>query len=332
MMGRFSRLVVVLGIVGVVLLAVASVFLWRGWSVYREIMGRLEDEHTQLVRLQTRSPYPSEKNVRTVQQNAEFMENFYKSVVERLRHVQVNPLSIEPADFPALLEKEIRRLSRRALQAEVVLPDDFTFGFGRYVRGEIPDSEDVGRLTVQLQQVVRLCDILFQAGISGLERIERQVFEEGQRPAAETQVLGRGARRARRRQRETEETAGAYEPRPPAEIADLVEMESYRIQVRCGEPALWKLLQGLANAGFCVVATSVEVDNEKFAGLTAPISGEGIADTIRQVFSPAVTRASVTGDMQPLTREERVVAGREEIDVTVQVNAYRFKSEIGQEH
>jgi len=329
MSSRFSKLVAGLVLLGVVLLAVAAVMLWRGWTAYRHITSQLEQEHARLIRLQTRDPYPSEKNVAVVAQNAARVTTFYREVMEALRQHQVEPMVMEPADFPALLEKEIRALCRKATRAEVVLPEDFTFGFARYVRGEIPSAADLERLTIQLQQVVRICGILFDAGVAELLDIERQEFERREQPA---ERIVRRRRRPRRVPATGEESeALAKAPQPVEEIAELVAMESYRIQVRCSEPALWKLLQGFANAPFCAVVTSVEVENEKFGALATPGSSESISDLLRQVFAlEGGPQWSAQPERGPLTREERVVAGREKVNVTLQLNVYRLR-QSGQE-
>jgi len=154
---RFSRLVLVLLLVGLIFLCGAAFFLWRGWQAYRAITGELESQHVQLVRLQARSPYPSEGNVKTVAQNAARMEGFLSELITSLRTNQVQPVRIEPADFPAILEKDIRYLSRKAAEAEVILPEDFTFGFERYVRGQIPAASLQGggaEESLRLRQVV----------------------------------------------------------------------------------------------------------------------------------------------------------------------------------
>ena len=321
MSSRFSRLVLVLLLVGLIFLCGAAFFLWRGWQAYRAITGELESQHVQLVRLQARSPYPSEGNVKTVAQNATRMEGFLSELITSLRTNQVQPVRIEPADFPAILEKDIRYLSHKAAEAEVILPEDFTFGFERYVRGQIPAATDVARLTVQLQQVRRICSVLFAAGISELNDLRRQEFEL-KKERTEPQP-------ARRRRRRVPAAAAAGEsrrmPKAPDEIADLVDLESYRFTFSCSEPAFWKLLQGLANAPFCAVVTSIEVENQKFGALAEPSRREGIGDAVGQIFSLPAAVGSKSGAERPLTREERIVAGREEIQVTLQLNVYRFR-------
>ncbi|HIE11797.1 MAG TPA: hypothetical protein EYP62_09295 [Kiritimatiellae bacterium] len=320
---RFSKLVLVLLLVGLVFLCAAAVFLWRGWQAYHAITVELENQHAQLVRLQARSPYPSEANVRTVAGNFARIERFLSQVISSLRTNQVQPIRIEPADFPAVLEKEIRYLSREAAEAQVILPEDFTFGFEQYVRGKIPLASDVERLTVQLQQVRRICSLLFSAGISELDDLRRQEFDLER----EAEVPERARRR--RRRVPPAEVSGELRrlPRAPDKIADLVDLESYRFTVSCSEPAFWKLLLGLANAPFCAVVTSIEVENQKFGTLTQTGRGEGVADALRQIFSLPASMRSETGTERPLTREERVVAGREEIRVTIQLNVYRFREE-----
>ncbi len=60
------------------------------------------------------------------------------------------------------------------------MANGFRFGFGRYLDegSELPQPQHVPRLAQQLAVVERVCDIMFDAGISQLSEVRREVFED----------------------------------------------------------------------------------------------------------------------------------------------------------
>ena len=163
---------------------------------------------------------------------------------------------MEPAEFPLLLDRTIRRLRDRAREQGVKLPPRFAFGFERYALGALPNHEDVGRLVMQVRTVEKLCEAIFKSKVTDVENVHRTIFERG--VIEQTGAVREGRRRGMM------ETPTVVEGEAAGEWVDssgLFAREAYTLTFRALDSAVWTALNELAKMGMFTVVAGVELSN-----------------------------------------------------------------------
>lgn len=316
---RKHLVLVVGGGVSLVLLIAAVIVLLRVNSRYGSVRDELAQQQRRLERLQARTPYPSPANVETLRTNIVIEGRFFTNLYTRLAAEQIEaPVDMEPAQFPLLMERVIRGLINKAAEAGIRLPENFAFGFDRYAQGELPDAADIPRLVVQVKTMERLCDLLYAAHIAGLEKVERQVFEKtGPREEPND------PRRAIRTAAPEPEQADLTDQAPDSD--GLLTRERFTLSFTGGDPALWDVLNSLADSPMFAVVNTVTLESDD-PGLRTPRdwaklgAGGGADPRFAASRNPAPTEANTV----PMNRDERIAAGREVIRNTLTVDVYRF--------
>ena len=174
---------------------VEVVLLLQFHAAYRQVNDELTASMNRLNNLYQRDPYPSDENVHSMNEQVKVLETFFDRLYSLAQAGQIEPEKMEPAQFPQLLGEIIRPLHGRAADTGVKLPTRFAFGFDRYALGELPISEDIPRLVVQLKTMNVLVGLLYQARISEIQSIQRTVFEKGGMTASTEAEQGGGRRR-----------------------------------------------------------------------------------------------------------------------------------------
>lgn len=234
----------VLEICGVVILAALAVIgvkLVAAIRQYAVETGDLQAVVDRKQQLDRREPwYPSKENVEQEAENYKDILDSYNELNERLRARQIEPQTMQPADFMPLLENTLWRLRNQMAGARVAYPQKFTFSFERYAGGKLPAADDIPRLVQQLKIIEALCQALGKVGIAELVSISREEFEVAGRP----------------------ESAA---PRPngqPWEKA-LYTTQHFKLSVKAAEASVFDLLNLLARLPLFTVVTSVEMANVK---------------------------------------------------------------------
>ncbi len=354
------------GTLCLLILIAAAVFLWRSYREYRGARGELDSSFQRLESLYRREPYPSDANIRIVEKNRDLMCETLDQSLAGLRAKEITPKTMEAAEFPRLLGQVLTGLRDRASAARVTLPEKFAFGFDSYALGKLPVAANVPRLTVELQTIDRLCDLLYQSRVIEILSIRRAAFDEeggglgdefdpymgGGSPFGPMggPPMGGGAPSA-------PQPVGARSE-APCDPDKLFSWEPYELTFRCADAALWSVLSGLATNPLFVVVTSLSLDTDamKFKGEErVPRGMPGMPGMpgmgpISADFGPPGLPGFPAGPGVPppggepaegtprtyLTREERTIAGRELVTVKLKLNVYRFsvdpepKAEEGQ--
>jgi hypothetical protein len=208
-------------------------------------------------------------------------------------------------------------------------------GMERYKRGDLPRGADVPRLWVQLKTLEGLCGLLIDAKVTELVSVRRGIFEQGAESQEPTAVdSGRWGRRVSGR--------GAPAPEAPpvglirTEVVDsggLFSIEHFTIELKCFEGSVWDILNALAKSQLFTVMTSITIVNDNpvpkiAAKLSAP-SAVGIFPTPGSLVvmpgAPAPAAAAAAEQKSEVkTQEQRVIAGREAVNVVLDIDVYRF--------
>lgn len=318
---------VVSGAICLVVSLVLIVLLFNLSGKHAEISQQLEMKKTELQKLSTRRPYPSDENVKIIKNNRIALESFLNGLVTRLSSGQREPRVMEPAEFAAFLQTTTRGLRKLAAEKSVKLPQSFAFGFDVYEAGALPELAEIARLQDQVFMVEELSQELFTGGVRELVSIERNMFDQVvEEPEVEVQVINRRGQRVANPEQQPKKPKDDYEH-------DLFFREKFKVTFYARESGLWALLEKLASSRLFVVVESVELlnESEEFAGLD---NTKAIMTKIQEWKAPKETAAfglvpetvKPAPPAEPPSRDERIVAGRERIKVTVEVSVLKFKA------
>lgn len=307
------------GGIALVLLIGALALLVRFRGDYARVQRELTGNVNRLENLQQMDPFPSEENVDRVEQSLQVLQRYRDGLLDTLASGQPLAERMERAEFPAAIERASGRLRNLAEQSGVELPDNMVFGFQQYERGNLPLQEHVPRLVTQLRTIEGLVALLFSAEIAELTEVEREVFDleqvreddfEGRRGFFEEEIEQPAARIA------------------PHGMAGLYTRERYLLQFWASDTAVREVLNRFAASPSLIIVRSVELHNEMARDGTSP--ARRLAERLerregrrRDGAERRITERSE--DAPPLLHEDRVVAGRERVRVTLVVDVYRFE-------
>jgi len=322
-------------IIGGVLVLLVTIalfyFLFRAKGTYSDAATELNQVENRLIRLSSRQVFPSESNVRVLEQQEQIYQEYLDGLFGSMSEGQFKAVHISRAQFPLVLEKVLRRLVNKARTNSITLPPDFSFGFERYTAGNLPAEEEVARLGIQLRSIAALVDILYEGGIGELSSVERTVFEKDAQIAAP--LNDRSDRRSRR-------SRGRSRAQEPEEVAStevytdpdgLFTKEHYVLSYRAQDDANWAILDRMAKGTPFIVVTKLEIVNSARPAVALPKEEEKKKAPPKAVsasgWKSAAPRGAEVGrntEVEILPHDLRVVAGLEEPNVRLEVDLYRF--------
>ncbi len=185
MNSRWLKQNAVLLAAGTVWLVAMALIVWlhfRTSGRTDEISQQLDEQQTRLQSILSTKPFPSQENVETIRRSREQLEEQYTRLHQA---VCIGSLQIEPTeralDFSSQLARRKNLMRQCARQANVRLPENFSFGFSRYDSGP-PTTEDkpvLALLAKQLAVVEKLVDTLVQSRIDEIRYIKRGEVDPG---------------------------------------------------------------------------------------------------------------------------------------------------------
>jgi len=310
------------GAVLLVLVLLTLLLLIRFSGAYRKVSRTLEQRLTTLDSLKKRDPFPAEDNVKRAKENLQILDLKFAELQQKLATGQIEPVEIQAASFPPLLEKVVIELRQSARQAHVEIPDGFAFGFDRYLRGELPNQEDIPRLVIQVKIVQHMARLLFDSRISELTKIERELFDEKEAPKEDESA------RVSRRRRRTTPTASKAPGRMKRvqKTHELYSSEPFRIEFRTRESSFWDVLNKMDSTNMFTVVVDIDAVSE-----IPEITKEDAIKAIQEKLSDKNQSTERGMRRRPLDHEERIVSGREELTVKLSFDVYRFKTDAEKE-
>ena len=310
------------GAVGLVLLLVACVYLFLHIRQYRADTTGVDSEQTRLMQLENRKPGPTDDNVRMVSSNLLVYESFQQKIMTALRQGQAEARKMQPVDFNSFLKSMVDEMNELAKKQGMTVPAKFDYGFKTYYsEGHLPTVDDVPRLTVQVQLVRALMEVLRIAKVSEVNAIKRQIFEKG--------LPGPGAGVGVENQRGASTTA-AVTPYPlePPDAQGLYTREHFDLALQIRDEFIPELLNALARGGVNAARLFTVVTYMDLKGAGLPKGGAAEASS-----ASASVKSTSTPDgeksTEPKKREERIVAGAESTTIQLGVDIYRFINETG---
>lgn len=155
--------------------------VWVNYAREEEVATTLEGKRSELERLVNRKPFPHAENVAVLSNTVAVLSgtDASLSVAQWITNLAgVNPplKSVRPSEFNPMLVQRKNRLLAEAKKFNVTVPQEFGFGFGRYVSQGTPPANDTNQINTLLTQwntVQALSDILFTNRIASLAAIRR---------------------------------------------------------------------------------------------------------------------------------------------------------------
>jgi hypothetical protein len=310
---RKHMVLVVGGGVAFLLLVLALIMLLRARGDFARVNEELGNSLRKLESLTRRTPFPSKANIDVLEANLSAIRDAAGDLHETLVKGQVAPDLIEAAQFAPLLEQSSKRLLARAGELGIVMPERFSLGLDRYAAGELPASQAIPRLVIQLKTMEALGQILFQARVHTLVSMEREPFEMA---VPQEQEEFTTARRRTAVQEPTASQRATAIPKPAEN--PLYEVERITVTVLARDAAVWDVLNLLSASPLVASVVDVQLVNDQAERL-------GKAEPV-----PPIDADKTPAGLPPRypTHEERIVAGRELVRAMLVVDVYRFVQDL----
>lgn len=301
MQSRHKLMVSVLAVfLGLLLLGSVAVVV-RGFLQFMEVEKTLRESNDALKNLYARNPFPSAENLKVERANLRALEQEMEGLQSALAEKQVEPLGQSPAMFINQFFETQKGLLAKAGAANVMVPKNYDFSFGRHMTGNLPAPQDVPRLTQQLKIVEALCGVLYGARISRLTGVARQEFE--------VDAVGQAAPR---KSPETE-LKNSVDPLAGVIPAGKLYGQWHFVMKFTGrESSVMNVLNGFAKCHLFVVVTRMSVEG-----------GEKMFERKDVAVAKAGEDAAVKEP--PKAKDYRVMCGRDALlDVTLELDVYQF--------
>ena len=172
------------GLVGLVLLGGSAFFLFTQSSRESTVNAALEEKRTEWNRLNGLNPYPDEKNIKAVRDEASRVEKLTASLKQSIKPASVQPVT-DTFSLKLLIETTISELKKEAEAAGVHLPDRYAFTFQKLREMPQFDSNGIPKLAEQVAQISTLCRVLFDAKVHSLDQLRRPAILKDEGGSAE---------------------------------------------------------------------------------------------------------------------------------------------------
>lgn len=168
------------GLVGLILLGGSGFFLFTQSSREVTVNAALEEKREEWNRLNGLNPYPDEKNIKAVREEAARVDKLTVALRGSINPPVVPPVT-DTFSLKVLIETTISELNKEAEAAGVHVPDRYAFTFQKLREMPQFESNGIPKLAEQVAQITSLCRVLFDAKIHSLDQIRRPsvLKEEG---------------------------------------------------------------------------------------------------------------------------------------------------------
>jgi hypothetical protein len=325
MQSRRNILIVALFVIIGLMFVAAGALVYRGFADFYRVETELQARKGELERFYERNPFPSEANLAMERTNLTVIAGELADLLAVMGQGQIESVNQSPPKFMAQFWDARRELKAKAKEMGVNLAngDDFDFGFGRHLQGNLPAPQDVPRLTQQLKITEALCGVLYAARISELQGIGREEFEVdavGGSAGAKPATTGGARRRAE---------AAAVSLNTIAAAAGLIPDGKlygnwhFVLVFTAKESALMSVLNGLARHPAFAVVTRLDIDSK---GSLFERSGEAARLSRKSGADSAVKSAETVKEGPVIVpRDQRIVCGHESpLMVRLELDVFQF--------
>lgn len=265
------------GLVGLVLLGGSAFFLFTQSSRESTVNAALEEKRAEWNRLNGLNPYPDEKNIKAVKDEAARVDKLTVALKNSIKPPVVQPVG-DTFALKLLIETTISELKKEAEAAGVHLPDRYAFTFQKLREMPQFDSNGIPKLAEQVAQISALCRALFSAKIHSLDQLRRPSILKDEGGSSE------------------------YLTKKAITNNNLIVRAPYDVSFRCFSSELAGVIRALASMDELVAIKTLNVEPT-----TLPASGGGqptMMMTMPQTTSPMMPGMPVGpgGGMDPALR------------------------------
>ena len=279
-------------LVALALMGLAGWYLYSKWQLNNEILGKLDEQYTELKRLNGQNPHPgSDKvnNIDAAKEQQKEMRAYMQKAREYFQNCPPIPVpesgKLTSQEFSSALSRTIDQLQRDAAKASVALPPkdssgqtySFSFAAQRERLAYAPGSLEP--LSVQLAEVKAICGVLCQAKINSLDNIRRERVSDDDLKGPQTDYLSE-----------------------KSVTNEMAVLSPYEVTFRCFSPELAAVLSGFAGAPCGLMIKTINVE-----GAPATPAGEEpgmqVAGTTPAYYSTPQAPAAVE---RPSSTAERM--------------------------
>jgi hypothetical protein len=271
-------------LIALALMGLAGWYLYSKWQLNNEILGKLDEQYTELKRLNGQNPHPgSDKvnNIEAAKEQQKELRAYIQKARDYFQHCPPIPVpeagKLTSQEFSSALSRTIDQMQRDAAKASVALPPkdssgqtySFSFAAQRERLAYAPGSLEP--LSVQLAEVKAICGVLCQAKINSLDNIRRERVSDDDLKGPQTDYLS-----------------------DKSVTNELAVLSPYEVSFRCFSPELAAVMAGFAGAPCGLMVKTINVES-------APAS----APTSEEPGAPAIAAPGYIPPPQPARAAER---------------------------
>lgn len=243
------------GGIALILLGVASFFLWSKYQLESVVTADLATQTATLERLSKLDPHPGNDKVNNIE-TAKEQEKKLAAWMEEARgtFVPMNyPTNLDSGQLKLLLDTTLDDLQRTANRAGVKLQPGYAFTFGNLKTQMSYEEKTIGPIAAMLMDISTISRILFRSQVLALDGIRRVPVATQDTPSP---------------------TPGAseYWNKKPT-TNDLAILVPYEFTFHCFTPELGKVLENLYRSSNCFLVKSLVVDPSPSQLLEKPADG-----------------------------------------------------------
>lgn len=264
---------VVAGVVALLLLGVSGYFFYTRMSRAATVQTALNDQRTELERLNNLRPHPGNAKVNNIK-TAQEQTGELKAQLEEFKQT-FTPFDISTnlgsGEFKARLLQTIAQLRQAAERSGIKLGTNFAFGFAG-IKDKFSFEPD--ELPVQIEQLAHvraISEALINARVLTIDSIKRPALPKKEESSAATTGFSRAAPAPAPATGTTEEPSQDHWSREP-ETTDAAVLHPYEVTFQAFTPELGRFLDALARSPNCIVPKNVAVDTAGSSLLTTPMS------------------------------------------------------------
>jgi hypothetical protein len=233
------------------LMGFAGWYLYSKWSYNNTLLGQLDEQYAEFKRLNEQKPHPGSGKIDNIQAAKEQQKQLRAYIQKACQYFQsIPPIPVPESgkvtseEFSSALSRTIDQLSHAATNANVSLPpknattgQTYSFSFEEqrpkldFARGSLEP------LSIQLDEIKTIADVLIQAKINALDGIRRERVSEDDQKGPQTDYL-------------SDKTV----------TNDLAVVTPYEVTFRCFSQELAAVLAGFASSPNGLIVKSINVE------------------------------------------------------------------------
>ena len=245
-------------LVALALMGLAGWYLYSKWQLNNDILGKLDEQYTELKRLNANTPHPGSdqvNNIAAAKEQQKELRAFIQKANQYFEHCPPIPVpdsgKLTSQEFSSALSRTIDQIQRDVTKASVVLPpkdssgQPYSFSFSAQKERLAYAPGSLEPLSVQLAEVKAICGVLCQAKINSLDSIRRERVCDDDLKGPQTDYL------------------------PEKSVTnELAVLSPYEVTFRCFSPELAAVLSGFAGAPCGLLVKTINVESAPAAAST----------------------------------------------------------------